>query len=116
MCDTTMGARPQSGRPRWAALYAVTLLPLSGLGIVGAAGPQHALRALACCFLAALASFAGMAWWLRANRAALDLQEWCECASRTITTRVIESRRPALVTPPESPVPVRLEERDTVHV
>jgi hypothetical protein len=115
MCDTTTGTPPRLGRPHWAVLYAVTLLPLSALGLVGIAGAQHALRTLACCVLA-FATFAGMAWWLRANRAALDLQEWCECAPRTITIRVIESRRPAPAERSEPPAPVTIEAHDLVHV
>ena len=41
-------------------------------------------------------ALAGMALWLRANRVAVDLQEWCDCAGTTVAVRVIESRRPAV--------------------
>ena len=40
------------------------------------------------------AAFVAIAVWLRRNRAALDQQEWCECAAETLTVRVIPSRRP----------------------
>jgi hypothetical protein len=50
-----------------------------------------------------LAVFVGMALWIRSNRPAFDLQQWCECAPATITVRVIESRRSLR---PDRPAPV----------
>ena len=51
----------------------------------------------------ALGTLGGMALWVHSNRAAVDLQDWCDCAGRTMTIRVIESHRPAGPTDP--PVP-----------
>ena len=51
-------------------------------------------------YLLALSVFLAMAAWLRANRAAFDLQDWCDCAGPQMTVRVIESRRPRPVAVP----------------
>ena len=82
MCDTTSrGARGSVGdRPRWGALYAATLPQLGALGV-----------------------FLAMGAWLRANRPAFDLQDWCDCAGQQMTVRVIESRRPRPVAFPLDP-------------
>jgi hypothetical protein len=71
-------------------IHAEGLLMLAALAVVEAAGLPHGLRTLAL----VLGTFVGMAWWVRANRTAFDLGQWCECAPRTMTIRVIESRRP----------------------
>ncbi|HEX9822534.1 MAG TPA: hypothetical protein VGD07_23290 [Methylomirabilota bacterium] len=62
----------------------------------------------------ALAAVAAMAVWIRSNRTALDLQQWCECAAATITVRVIPSPGPAIAVPPDAPV-ARAPERDEDH-
>src|SRR5262245_53572466 len=100
MCDTVTSVREAASHPRWLGLYAVTLPQLAALAAVEVAGPPSTVRALARCVLV-LGTFVGMGWWVWASRAALDLEQWCECASRTVTVRVIESRRP------EPPVPIR---------
>jgi len=98
MCDTT----PAATRPRWGALYGATLPPLATLAIVEIASPPNVVRTILR-FALALGALGGMALWVHANRAAVDLQDWCDCAGRTMTIRVIESRGPAGPTDP--PVP-----------
>ena len=46
---------------------------------------------------------ATMSVWLRANRPAFDLQNWCDCAGQRMTIRVIESRLPRLTASPLEP-------------
>jgi len=101
MCDTTSRAARGSvgGRPRWGLLYATTLPQLAGLGVVEVAQSPHAVR-VALRYLLALGVFLAMAAWLRVNRAAFDLQDWCDCAGPQMTVRVIESRRPRPVAVP----------------
>jgi len=77
--------------PRWTVLYGVTLPQLAALAAVEAGSPAPPVRTLLRWTLA-LGTFVAMALWLRANRAAFDTQEWCACAGRTMTVRVIESR------------------------
>jgi hypothetical protein len=115
MCDTATSARRAPSRPRWMALYAVTLPELAALGLVEAVSPSDTVRTLTRCILT-LVTFVGMAWWLRGNHAAFDLQEWCECAPRTITARVIESHRPEPPRRIHPPVPVTTEVDDLVAV
>jgi hypothetical protein len=99
MCDTSRAA---VSRPRWGTLYGATLPQLTALAVVEISSPSNPLRTVLR-FALGLGVFAGMAVWLRANRAAVDLQDWCDCAGRTMTVRVIESRRPVA-----SPRPVPL--------
>jgi hypothetical protein len=99
-------------RPRWGWLYGATLPPLAALAVVEAAAPPHVLRT-ALRYALALTALAGMALWLRANRPAVDLQDWCDCAGAKITVRVIESRRPAVTRRAESREPSD-SERDLV--
>jgi hypothetical protein len=96
MCQTS--ARTV-GRPRWGWLYAVMLPPLAALAVVEVATPPEVTRTVLRAALT-LATLGGMAVWVRANRAAFDLQEWCACAPATITVRVIESRRSGAYVPP----------------
>jgi hypothetical protein len=85
-------------------LYTATLGHLTALALVEVVQPAHAVRVALRCLLT-LALFATMAVWLRVNRPALDLQNWCECAGQRMTIRVIESRGPKLPpTPQELPV------------
>jgi hypothetical protein len=90
MCDTT----PIAARPRWGALYGATLPPLATLAVVEMASPPNVVRTILR-FALALGTLGGMALWVHSNRAAVDLQGWCDCAGRTMTIRVIESHRPA---------------------
>lgn len=103
MCDSTLLAEGAVTRPRWRVLYGVVCPPLAMLGIVEVAAPPAPLRTLLRLALV-VGTVAAMAVWVRANRAALDLQEWCACAASTVTVRVIESPRPSA--PPRSdPIP-----------
>ena len=104
MCDTTSrGARGSVGdRPRWGALYAATLPQLGALGVVELTQSPQAVRIALRCLLA-LGVFLAMGAWLRANRPAFDLQDWCDCAGQQMTVRVIESRRPRPVVFPLDP-------------
>jgi len=90
MCDTPRAA---VSRPRWGTLYGTPVPPLAALAVLEVAGPPNAVRT-ALRLVLALGAFAGMAMWVRSNRAAFDLADWCDCAGRTVTVRVIESYRP----------------------
>src|SRR5262249_58654612 len=61
-------------------------------------------------FLLALGMFATMCVWLRVNRPALDLQDWCDCAAERMSIRVVESAHPKPASLPAEwplePVPV----------
>ena len=95
MCDTTsQGARGSAvARPSWGVLYGTALPQLAALGAVEVVQSPHAVRIALRCLLA-FGVFTTMSVWLRANRPAFDLQNWCECAGDRMTIRVIESRRP----------------------
>ncbi|MGH2670018.1 MAG: hypothetical protein ACRDH5_13055 [bacterium] len=80
-------------RPRWGVLYGMGAVTLAALTAIEVRGVPGVLQTLLRCTLA-LATFAAMALWVRFNRAALDLQNWCECAASKITVRVIQARRP----------------------
>ncbi len=88
MCDDARAAGVRS--PHWGRLYAVAALAGLGLVVVHvvplASGLAFVLRAGLL-----VAGFGAMAWWLRANRVALDQVEWCTCASRTVAARVVRS-------------------------
>ena len=93
MCQGTTSSGRGSGvaAPRWSVLYAGTLPQLAALGVVEAAHSPHLLRTALRC-LVAVGVFAAMSVWLRTNRPALDLQDWCDCAGAQMTVRVIASR------------------------
>lgn len=95
MCDTTSDGTHGSAvtRPRWGLLYGTALPQLAALGALEVVQSPHAVR-IALRYLLALGIFATMSVWLRANRPAFDLQDWCGCAPERMTIRVIESRRP----------------------
>lgn len=114
MCDAT--APPtrawETPRPLWSLLYGLAVLTVSALAaaeIVPLPGAWHAVLRGGL----ALGGFAAMAWWVRSNRAALDQQDWCACAAKKITVRVIPARR---ATPaPVDPVAPRLQQRPAEH-
>ena len=115
MCDTTSQAARRSvgGQPRWGFLYAATLPQLVALGVIEVTQSPQAVR-IALRGLLALGVFLAMGAWLRANRPAFDLQDWCDCAGQQMTVRVIESRRPRPVgfpidPPATAPVPAEEE-------
>ena len=92
MCDTPRPPGTTIGRPRWGVLYGAAFSPLAALAVVEVATPPNAIRTLLRCVLAGVA-FAGMAVWVRANRTALAMLDWCACAGTTVSVRVIESQR-----------------------
>ena len=105
MCDANSRALGTSAiRPRWGLLYATALPQVAGLVVVEAVHPTVAVR-VTLRLLLALGIFATMSMWIRANRPAIDLQDWCDCAGQRMTIRVIESRRP-LALPPVEPAPL----------
>ena len=92
MCETASGRLGSAMmRPRWGTLYATVLSQLAALGAVEIVQSPGAIRVALRCLLA-LGVFATMSVWLRANRPAFDLQNWCDCAGQQMTIRVIESR------------------------
>jgi len=107
MCEkTTSRGRGSAGAaPRWGVLYAGTLPQLAALGAVEAAHSPHLVRMALRCLLA-VGVFATISIWLRTNRPALDLQDWCDCAGAQMTIRVIESRPPQPAVPVAEPLVV----------
>jgi hypothetical protein len=93
MCQetTSRGRGSAVAAPRWGVLYAGTLPQLAALGVVEASHSPHLLRMTLRCLIA-VSVFATMSIWLRTNRPALDLQNWCDCAAAQMTIRVIASR------------------------
>jgi len=111
MCQATSpkGRGSAVARPRWGLLYAVTLSQLAALGAVEPVHSPNPVR-LTVRFLLALGMFATMCVWLRVNRPALDLQDWCDCAAERMSIRVVESAHPKPASLPAEwplePVPV----------
>ena len=112
MCDPRFQAPRPAGQPRWALLYGVTLPPLLALTVVEAAVAPHAARTTLR-YLLTLTTIVGIAAWLRHSRPALDLAQWCACASSTVTVRVIESRPPSV---PDRRPRVGAPDEDYAHV
>jgi len=104
MCQTTTLTRRGSAAPapRWGLLYTGTLAQLGALGVVEAAHSPHLLRMTLRCLIA-LSVFATMSVWLRTNRPALDLQDWCDCAGASMKVRVIDSQPPEPAARPLEP-------------
>jgi hypothetical protein len=117
MCDAVSGDGQPLSHPRWLRLYAVTLIQLAALAVVELAGFSAPVRTVLRCILT-LGMFVGMGWWVHANRAAMDLEQWCDCASRTITTRVIQSRRleRSSPIPPPLAAPIEVDKDELIHV
>ena len=95
MCDVTVRSRlaRTTPRPRWSRLYGIVTLMLAALAAIELVVLPGPAQTLIGCGLA-LGGCAAMAQWARRNRVALDQQGWCECASATLTVRVIPSDRP----------------------
>jgi hypothetical protein len=95
MCNGAgaLSGAPTTPRVRWDRLYGIVGVMSVGLTSVEFLGPAGIARA-ALRGTVALGAFAAMALWVRANRAAFDYEDWCECAAEKITVRVIPSRRP----------------------
>ena len=79
-------------RPRWLLLYGIVFLGLAALAIPDVAAAEVVRPALD--GVVGGAVLVAIAFWIRGNRAALDQQDWCECAADTVTVRVIPSHRP----------------------
>lgn len=77
-------------RPRYARLDGAISVGIGALGVVEITVPPGAARVVLRCGIA-LDLFAAMALWARQNGAALDQQDWCECAAATVTRREIRS-------------------------
>jgi hypothetical protein len=114
MCEIAPRTRAGASPPRWAVVYAVAAVQLTVLAIVEIASPPNPIRIVARCVLV-LGTFLGLAWWVHSNRAALDLQQWCECAPRTVTVRVVPSRRPTATEPDQASYLVTAESDPLVH-
>jgi hypothetical protein len=91
MCTTSSAAGHALVRPRWSRLYGAASWPMIALALVEVGRPPEPLRTVLR-YALVLVAVGGMALWVRSNRAAFDLQQWCTCAGETITVRVIESR------------------------
>jgi hypothetical protein len=91
MCGSSAArtAGTATPRPRWGVLYGVVVLGLIALAVADVEAPDLARPTLD----AGLAgvTLAAVALWVRGNRMALDLQDWCDCAADTVTVRVISS-------------------------
>jgi hypothetical protein len=90
MCD----ARPASAarpRPRWRRLYAIAALAGATFALTEISVQARPLRIALECGIA-VAAWGASVFWIRANRVALDLLDWCDCSAKTITVRVIVSR------------------------
>ena len=108
MCDVKAGSGRTAPAPKWLLLYGVALLMVAGVMGIDAASSLGAVRPVLEVILAGV-GFASMTLWIRSNRAALDLQSWCECASTKTVMRIVPSRRPAsfrvgAAPPPGTPV------------
>jgi hypothetical protein len=93
MCDSRYVSRTAARipRPRWGLLYGVVVLGLGMLTLTDMAAPEVVRPGLD--GVLAVAAVMAIARWVRANRAALEQQEWCECAAERMTVRVVPCRR-----------------------
>ena len=90
MCDRRR-ARTSSPRSRWGRLYATALLGVAALTLVELRVGASPLRiGLEGGVIAGV--WSAVAAWGRANRVALDLEQWCDCGRRGLAVRVIASR------------------------
>ena len=88
-------------------LYGLAFLMLATLAAVDALPAFGTARPVLECVLA-LGGCACMAAWTRRNSAALDLQDWCECATEKTVMRIIPShRRESVLIAASHPPPVR---------
>lgn len=105
MCDAS-GAAAASRRPRWGRLYAIFPIAVAAFATVELETPASVVRTLLDC-IAGTGVWVAIAWWVRANRAALDQLDWCACASARVTMRVIPSeprQRPRRVIVEPTPI------------
>jgi hypothetical protein len=108
MCETS--ARAMSTSPRWTVLYGLTLAPLAAIAALEAVPLPEAVREAVRCLLA-LAAFAGMAFWVRRNRVALDLAQGCDCEPQPLIIGGMDGdRRPMPVDLPEPSASLRADD------
>jgi hypothetical protein len=91
MCEQPAAASTTT-RPRWSLLYGAGFSAVAALAVLELVTSPGGLRTGLRCAIA-LAAFFTLAAWVRANRAALDLQGWCDCAPGMIAIHVIESSK-----------------------
>src|SRR3990172_4236661 len=90
MCDSR-NAVPRRPRPRWNLLFVILPATATALAMIERTVAALPLRIAANATIV-LAEFGAMAWWVRANRAALDQADVRACGPGMPTMRVIMSR------------------------
>jgi hypothetical protein len=82
-------------RPKWTALYSIVVLGTAlvvAVEMFAAVGSARRALGWGIMVVAALA----IAVWVRLNRVSLEAEDWCACAGKRMTIRVIPSTlRPA---------------------
>lgn len=96
-------AATERAHPHWGRLYLIVPLAVSAVALIEATVDAPMIRSMLPWGFV-LAVFGAMAWWVRANRVALDQAETCVRAERAIGVRVIRSR-PLTMSRPRSPHP-----------
>jgi hypothetical protein len=82
-------------RVRWGRLYAVVLGTCAATTTLAIAAPTAPWRVAATLFVFIVAGI-GMMQCLATQRVALDLTDWCACATSTVTVRLVHGHEPAL--------------------
>lgn len=82
-------------RVRWGRLYAVVLGTCAATTALALAAPPAPWRVAATVFVF-IAAGIGMMQYLATQRVALDLSDWCDCATSTVTIRLAHAYAPAL--------------------
>jgi hypothetical protein len=80
-----------TSRPRWNRLYAPMVAAIIALAIVEVI-PLGDASKTALRLVIAVGTFLALRAWVRRNLAALDQEDWCACASATVSVRVVPSR------------------------
>ena len=97
MCEVRPAPQTRP-RPRWRRLYASGAFAVAAFALTELSVRAPSLRIALECGIA-FAAWGATVVWIRANRVALDQLEWCDCAAKTITVRVILSRQARPVDP-----------------
>lgn len=100
---TVRDAAPGRAHPHWGGLYAIVPLAASAVALIEATVDAPMVRSLLPWGFV-LAVFGPMAWWVRANRVALDRAEPCACAQGAVGVREIPSQ-PLTMSRPRAPRP-----------
>lgn len=98
MCD----ARGSVASPRWGALYAILPVTVAAHVVAGLVLPAPARTATS--WALGAAAFGAALRWIRRNRVALDLADWCACAPATIRVRVVGSQAGQPIGPVAAPI------------